>query len=259
MLIGGCSAFLDVGICIRFKLCTNPTVPPEVSPNWHDNAGLWPQFPRYNGRMIRSAASRARYVVCSIPTIQPGNLLPVMVMILAWLALLQSGLNEATAFVISCVAAQACLVWRNLPRVAQSFDEAAVRRQRLLILPVGLAILLAGLQLMLMSPIFTQRLLSIFGLIFLSVMLLGLRREKELLDRITPTETIMGRASLPVSLLRVNAIIAALVVVVNELLIAYETLAVWMTLMPVILLILHSLYWVMVLLVLPRDEADSSA
>ena len=41
------------------------------------------------------------------------------------------------------------------------------------------------------------------------------------------------------------------VIAVNEALIAFETLAVWISIMPILVLALHAFYWLMVLSVLP--------
>ena len=204
--------------------------------------------------MIKRIANQTWYLATTIPSIQPGNLLPVMLMILLWVVMTGQGVAESPAFVMSSVAAQACVVWRNLPRAAQSLNEAAVGRPRLVILPVALIIALAALQLWLMNPLFTQRFLSAYALFFLFVMLIGIAREDEMLSRVTPAETRMGRATMPVSLLRVNALTAAVVITANEALIAFETLSVWISIMPILLLVVHAFYWALVLSVLPSEE-----
>ena len=49
-----------------------------------------------------------------------------------------------------------------------------------------------------------------------------------------------------------------MIIVVNEVLIAYETLAVWISVMPVMLLVLHAFYWLMVLSVLSPKTDDQT-
>ena len=87
-------------------------------------------------------------------------------------------------------------------------------------------------------------------------MLLGLRREKILLDRVVPLHSHPGREIKRVSLLRINALILAIVTTVNEVLIVSEPLAVWITVMPLLAILLHGFYWFAVLMVLPSDEPD---
>jgi len=110
---------------------------------------------------------------------------------------------------------------------------------------------LAALQLWLNDPLFTQRVLTGMCVFFLVIMILGIRREKDMLERVVPQQSADGTPVERVSLLRVNALAAAMVIAVNELLIVGETLAVWITVMPVFVLFLHGFYWFMVLMVLP--------
>jgi hypothetical protein len=57
--------------------------------------------------------------------------------------------------------------------------------------------------------------------------------------------------------LRINALAAAAVIAVNEILIATESLTVWITVMPVFALVLHGAYWFLVLMVLPPEPAEA--
>ena len=160
-------------------------------------------------------------------------------------------MSEDQSFVIGCVSAQAYAIWRNLPNAAQSLKSVERGKPRMLIVPVTLIIAVAGLQLWLGSPLFTQRVVTVFCLLFLAVMIWGIMREKEMLDRVVPEGRMPRQISAPVSLLRINAIVAAVVIGVNEVLIAFETLAVWISVMPFLALALHAFYWLMVLYVLP--------
>jgi len=90
------------------------------------------------------------------------------------------------------------------------------------------------------------------------IMFLGMRREQDMLERVAPTARENVQPVTRVSLLRVNALAAAVVIIINETLIATETLAVWMTMMPLFVLFLHAFYWFMVLMVLPKDEAPNT-
>lgn len=187
----------------------------------------------------------------SIPPIQPGNLLPVLIMVMLWVGLRSFGVAEDQAFVIGCVTAQAYAIWRNLPGAAESLQHVDRGRPGMLVIPVSIIIAVAGLQLWLGSPLFTQRVVTVFCVIFLGIMIWGILREQEMLDRVVPEGRMPRQVCAPVSLLRINAIVAAVVIGVNEMLIAFETLAVWISIMPLMALVLHAVYWVMVLSVLP--------
>ena len=208
--------------------------------------------------MIKRIANRFWYLATSIPPIRPVNLLPVLVMIMLWVGLRFFGMSEDQSFVIGCVAAQAYTIWRNLPSAAQSLQHVERGKPRMLIFPVCAIILVAGLQLWLVSPLFTQRVLTIFCLFFLAIMIWGILREREMLDRVVPQARRDHQVSAPVSLLRINAIVAAVVIGVNETLIAFETLAVWISVMPILFLVLHAFYWLMVLSVLPTATDQQS-
>lgn len=210
--------------------------------------------------MIKRVASRFWHLATAIPPIQPGNLLPVLVMIMLWVGLRYCGVSDDKAFVVGCVTAQAYMIWRNLPGAAQSLQKVERGKPGMLVFPVSLLIVVAGVQLWLGSPLFTQRVLTAFCLFFLGVMVWGILREREMLERVVPEGRRQQQISAPVSLLRINAIVAAVVIGVNEALIAFETLAVWITVMPLLVLALHAFYWLMVLSVLPTvNEHETRA
>ena len=210
--------------------------------------------------MINRVVNRFWYLATSIPPIQPGNFLPVLVMVILWVGLRYCGMSDEQSFVIGCVTAQAYTIWRNLPNAAQSLQHVERGKPRMLVFPVVLIIVLAGVQLWIVNPLFTQRVLTVFCVFFLAVMIWGILREREMLARVVPEGRMSHQVSAPVSLLRINAIVAAVVIAVNETLIAFETLVVWISAMPILFLILHAFYWLMVLSVLPTasDQQESS-
>ncbi|MDT8328455.1 MAG: hypothetical protein RQ750_13910, partial [Roseovarius sp.] len=159
-------------------------------------------------------------------------------------------------FVLSVVVAQAYAIWRNLPQAAHSLDQTTGGRAGMLRWPVIILLLLSALQLWLNNPYFTQRGISAVALFFLVVMVLGMMREGAVMDRVTPKDAEGDAVYETVSLLRVNALVAAMVIAVNEILISSESLAVWITVMPIFVLFLHGFYWFMVLMVLPPDAPD---
>ncbi|WP_120502175.1 hypothetical protein [Roseovarius sp. EL26] len=177
-------------------------------------------------------------------------------MLILWVGLHQFPIDEAAIFVISVVTAQGYMVWRNLPTAAASLNSIQAGKPHMLRWPVIIVIALSGLQIWLNDPLFTQRVLSGICLFILIVMLLGIRREQALLDRVVPAGFRFGREIKRVSLLRINALVLAIVITVNEILIASESLVVWITVMPLLAILMHGFYWFAVLLVLPNDEAN---
>ena len=208
--------------------------------------------------MVKKTSSRLFELCASIPPIQPHNMLPVMIMLGLWICLRSQGVAEDPAFVVSVVSAQAYLVWRNLPMAADNLIRMGAAARRMLHGIVYLTLAIALLQIWLASPLFTQRMLTVIGVFFLVVMALGMLREREMLERISPALPLDGAHTTPVSLLRVNAMMAALIVVMNEAMIAFESPGVWITVMPLFMLVLHGVYWALVLLTIP-DAENSTA
>ncbi len=202
------------------------------------------------------ASSRLLVLCSSIPPIKPKNMLPVFLMLGIWILLRLQSVPVDTAFVVSVVSAQAYIVWRNLPLVSASLSTLGTPQRRVLKIVVGITVAIAVVQLWLGSPLFTQRLLTVLCVFFLIVMLLGIFRERDLLARVKPAIPVNGEYSPPVSLLRVNAAMAALIIAANEWLIFYESPAVWITIMPLVMLVLHAAYWAMVLMILPPDKGE---
>jgi len=208
--------------------------------------------------MKNTASSRLFAICASIPPIQPQNMLPFVIMVGLWIVLRIQGIAEGPAFVVSVVSAQAYLVWRNLPMAAANLTKMGGPGRRMLHGLVGITLAVAVLQLSLSSPLFTQRLLTVICAFFLVIMLLGILREREMLDRLSPAMPINGQHTAPVSLLRVNATMAALIIGMNEALIMYESPAVWITVMPVVMLVLHAVYWALVLITIPSDSDSNT-
>ena len=207
--------------------------------------------------MTHSLSTRLWYASTSIPPLQPGNILPVVIMLMAWIGMGYIDLAPDRAFVLSVVVAQVYVIWRNLPEAAYSIRKVKRGKAGLLIWPVLGVACLTSLQLWAMEPLLTQRIISAACLFFLVIMILGMRCERDLLDRVAPQD---GSAPVErVSLLRVNALAAAVVIVVNEMLIAAEGLEVWISVMAIFVLAMHGFYWFMVLMVLPPEVERESA
>lgn len=204
--------------------------------------------------MMKKLSSRLWYALTSIPPIRPENLLPMVIMLTMWVGLGYLGLPEEESFVVVVVLAEAYAVWRNLPLAAQNLSKVESGKPGMLRWPVMVVLVLAGLQLWVADPLFTQRVITGLCVFVLIIMILGITRERDLLDRVVQDGGHLGQGIERVSLLRINAVTVASVIAVNEILIAYEALAVWMTAMPIFALFLHGFYWFMVLLVLPQED-----
>ena len=207
--------------------------------------------------MIKKLSSRIWYATTSIPQLRAENLLPAVVMLILWVWLRQLGFAQDQSFVTVIVLAEAYAIWRNLPAAADSLDKVKHARASHLYWPVAVMIVIAAVQLWLNNPLFTQRVLTAFSVFFLIIMILGLRREQDLLERVVPNNAHRGQLVERVSLLRINALSAAMFIAVNEILIANETLVVWITVMPLFAIFLHAFYWFMVLMVLPPEVNPS--
>ncbi len=201
--------------------------------------------------MKKTLSSRLFEICASIPPIQPHNMLPFVVMLGLWMMLRSQGVAEGPAFVVSVVCAQAYLVWRNLPMAAENLNRMGGAGRRLLRGVVGATLVIALLQLWLSDPIITQRVLSGICGFFLVIMVLGIMREREMLERLRTNLPLNGHPTAPVSLLRVNAIMAALIM--------YESPGVWITVMPLFMLVLHAIYWALVLITIPATNDATPA
>ncbi len=224
-----------------------------LSRNSHICAEIWPHSAATYRSMIKRFSSRVLDATLSIPPIRARNVMPVVIMLMIWIGLRWAQVGENMAFVLAVVVAQAYAIWRNLPQAAHDMGQMRSGRPGMLRWPVVGLLLLAALQIWLNDPLLTQRLITALALFFLIIMALGVMREGEVLDRITPRNADGAPEFKVVSLLRVNALVAVLVICVNEALIAFETPAIWITVMPVFVLILHGLYWFIVLMLLPSD------
>ncbi|QFT93491.1 hypothetical protein FIU86_11620 [Roseovarius sp. THAF9] len=192
--------------------------------------------------------SRVRDAFASIPPMRAETLLPLVIMLILWIGLNATGMPEDRVFVLVLVLAQAHAVWRSLPNAAIHLNDGNRAR---MVWPVVIVTGLSALQLGINDPLFSQRLLSGACVFVLLVMLMGVRREREVMARITHSVT-EGR---PVSLLRINAWFALVFLCVNEALIATGSLVVWMSAMMIAAFLVHAAYWFIVLLVMPPEDS----
>ena len=199
-------------------------------------------------------SSKVLDAVSSVPPMRVEYLVPIVVILILWIGLSSLGLAKDKSFVLVLVIGQTYAIWRNLPTAAAQLSQPGRDRSRLILWPVGVMLVLAVSQLLISSPLFSQRILSAACVFVLLVMILGMRREEDVLERVSPNSVVRGKVMARVSLLRVNALAAGTVLVVNELLIQSASLTVWMTGMALFAMVLHALYWFMVLMVMPGED-----
>ena len=198
--------------------------------------------------MTYAVISRVRDAFASIPPMRAETLLPLVIMLILWIGLNATGMPEDRVFVLVLVLAQAHAVWRSLPNAACHLNDG---NRAKMVWPVLIVTALSALQLGINDPLFSQRLLSGACVFVLLVMLMGVRREREVMARMMHGVN-EGR---PVSLLRVNACFALVFLCVNEALIATGSLVVWMSAMMIAAFLVHAAYWYIVLLVIPPEDS----
>ncbi|MEM6577531.1 MAG: hypothetical protein AAF678_03495 [Pseudomonadota bacterium] len=209
--------------------------------------------------MAHQMFARISSSAASVPPLRVDILWPFAVVLSIFVGLTLAGWEEARVFVLVSVTAQALVLWRNLPRAARDLGSISSGHARLLVWPVIIMLALIALQLVLASPLFTQRLVSAGCIFVLVIMLFGVRREKQILGAVMKGVRSVRPLSSPVPLMRVNALFAAALLCLNELLIASGSLTVWMSAMVLMLLVLRSAYWFVILLVTPDEGGKDGA
>ncbi|WP_135501801.1 hypothetical protein [Roseovarius aestuariivivens] len=197
-------------------------------------------------------SSRIIEALASVPPLRPATIVPIVVMVSLWTMCVQAGGSPERAFVTVMVLGQSFAIWRSLPRAAHALSRPGRDRTNMLVWPVVGMVALAAAQIVICEPVFSQRLLSAGCIFVLVVMALGMRRERQVLARV---DNRVDARKVP--LLRINALVAALTLVVNESLIAAEELVVWVAGMALFAVAVHGLYWFMVLLVLPAEDSHA--
>lgn len=209
--------------------------------------------------MAHQVLARISSSAASVPPLRADILWPFATVLSIFVALKLFGWDEGRVFVLVAVTAQALVLWRNLPRAARDLTSISSGHARLLVWPVTITLALIALQLLLASPLFTQRLVSAGCIFVLVVMLFGMRREKQIMGAVMKGVRSVKPLSSPVPLMRVNALFAAALLCLNEMLISSGSLTVWMSVMVIMLLILRSAYWFAVLLITPEGDDSGQA
>ncbi|QJF50416.1 hypothetical protein [Roseobacter ponti] len=141
-----------------------------------------------------------------------------------WTALRAAGMPEATAFVWAAVLAQAAQVWGTLPGTVRLqrrvFGQARPAFLRAMTMILGVL----AFQIWYADPSFSQRLISIFCAAYAGLMVLGVRGDTDILDRFVPvTDDTRVPMSFRRHLLMLYALVAIMVIAVNETLVVLDT------------------------------------
>ncbi|QGX99936.1 hypothetical protein EI983_17345 [Roseovarius faecimaris] len=192
----------------------------------------------------------------SLPPVSWGRLLMPAVFVGSWTGLCALGLEQPAAFVWSAVLAQAAHLYAVLPvsavRQRRLFGRARTAMWGAVLVCLGLF----ALQIWLLNPVVTHRLVSLYGALYLGVTLLGLCGDRVALDRLVPVGA-PSEVPLPFRhhLLRLYALTVFLVIVVNEsLLIAHVPLGARVAILSVLPVVLHYLFEIMLRLTCPPLE-----
>ena len=196
-------------------------------------------------------------LLTSIPPIQPARIWPLLIFLMGFVSMRNLQLDDAVSFVWAAVIAQVVVVWRNIPAAAEELRRVG---SGLHILYLGVAATLgaAALQIWLMDPVITQRMLSMSCLVFGLAMLWGALGHPRIRDLFVPSAQDAPIPEVPrTHMLRLNLFAAVAILAANEaLLLAQFDLTTRVSILATLPLLIHVLYEVVVILTLPLDELD---
>ncbi|WP_137703001.1 hypothetical protein [Marimonas lutisalis] len=157
----------------------------------------------------------------SIPPVSPGRLTMPVVFLSSWTVLRGLAFNETLAFVWAGVLAQFAQVWGVLP-VSLWHQRRLFGRAR----PGGwyaisFALAAFGVQVFWADPVVSQRFVTAYGGLYIAIMVWGISGDRVVLDRFAPVpDQSKVSQAFRRHLLKLYALVAFLVIVVNETLLA---------------------------------------
>ncbi len=192
--------------------------------------------------------------------IAPARLLMPFVFSVSWAGLKLSGVSFPTAFVWAAVGAQGVHIWLVLlPIVRRQRQKTGSAR---FAVSVVLAIWFGALvvQVWWSEPWFSQRLLSVCCALYAIILVLGIKRDGDVMIHFAPSPN--DRQVSPEfrrRLLRLYALAAALVIVVNEsLLVTGASLNLTVAILSLMPLLLHYVFQMVFLLTAPPLGDDET-
>ena len=194
-----------------------------------------------------------------LPPISPGRLLMPAVFLSSWTALQAANVQDSVAFVWAGVLAQAAQVWGNLPVTVWRQRHAFGRARTATNWAVAILICFLAFQIWRSDPWLSQRLVSIYCALYAAIMAVGVWGDRDVVSRFAPMPE---DTDVPLEfrrhLLRLYALVAILVVVTNEALLALNTTlsarVVTLSLLP---LALHYFFAITLFLTYPPlDDSD---
>ncbi|WP_137703002.1 hypothetical protein [Marimonas lutisalis] len=196
-------------------------------------------------------------LVTSVAPIPIERIWPVMMFLLGFVSLRNLQMDEAAAFVFAAVVAQVYVIWKNLPDAARDLRRTGDGTLKVLRYGVAATIAASAVQLWILDPVITQRMLSMSCLVYATAMLWGAMGNPRIREMVVPS--VAGR---PVPetprthFLRLNTLAALLVLVVNEALVAAQfDLTTRVSILAILPLVIHVLYEITAILTVPLEES----
>ncbi|MDU8926048.1 hypothetical protein RXV86_01485 [Alisedimentitalea sp. MJ-SS2] len=196
-------------------------------------------------------------LLTSVPPVQPARIWPLLIFLLGFVSMRNLQLDESASFVWAAVIAQFVVVWRNIPAAAEELRRVG-SRLHVLYLGVAATIVAAAVQIWMMDPVITQRMLSMSCLVFGLAMLWGALGHPRIRDLFVPSSRQSPIPEVPrTHMLRLNVFAAVSVLAVNEaLVLAHFDLTTRVSILAMLPLIIHVLYEIGLILTLPLEELD---
>ncbi|MDQ2091999.1 hypothetical protein [Marimonas arenosa] len=192
----------------------------------------------------------------SIPPVSPGRLLMPAIFLSGWTLLRALEIAEARAFVWAAVLAQAVQVWAVLPISAWHQRRLFGRARRALFAAVAVCFTVLALQVWWADPVFSQRVVTVYCAFYVGAMLAGILGDQLFIDRFVP---VSDPQAVPMitrrHLLKLYALVAFLVIVVNETLLAMTApLGARVAVLALLPIALHIFYEIVLRLTLPLED-----
>lgn len=178
----------------------------------------------------------------------------------SWSTLRFAGMQHEVAFVWAAVLAQAAQIWCVLPVSVWRQRVAFGRARHALTWAMTVILGAFAFQIWWSEPWMTQRVLSVYCALYAAAMALGVAGDRDILDRFAP---VSGREGTTLEfrrhLLKLYALVAILVLAVNETLLATDApLSVRVVTLSLLPVILHYVFVITLRLTCPPlDEGDA--
>lgn len=164
----------------------------------------------------------------------------------SWTVLQALQISESVAFVWAAVLAQAAQACRNLPGTIRRQHLTLGRKYPPAAWALAVPICVLSVQVWLSDPVVSQRLVSIFCALYIAIMAMGVRGDREIINHVTPVSKESGVSlGFRRHLLMLYALVAILVIATNETLIALDTtLGTRVVVLSILPIAMHGFFWI---------------